>query len=118
MAPLERDRASAPCRYCGGIFRIAQVDEDSWTLRCDGCGLQTKTFDCGEGEEEQTRALVEPTEDGKVPISRPRALEALRLVRAALDSDARMGLSDIENLHVAEELLASELGQPIWEGRG
>ena len=54
---LQKARESAPCRYCGGIFRLVKTDEYEWALRCDRCGLQSRGFDCGEGEEEQTEHL-------------------------------------------------------------
>jgi hypothetical protein len=59
---LWQRRMETPCRYCGGIFRIVivQVDHDGMVsvLRCDGCELQTREFDCGKHEDEQTRLIL------------------------------------------------------------
>lgn len=55
---LYEKRLKAPCRYCGGIFRLVVVNKEDFVLRCDKCGLQTKSFDCGEQEEEQDRLIL------------------------------------------------------------
>ena len=53
-------RLKAPCRYCGGIFRMVQTNKSrlEYVLRCDRCLLQTRPFDCGEQEEEQNRVIL------------------------------------------------------------